>query len=77
MKEKRTKIPRCYSGCYSDEKDFLIIGGMYNNTIEDSVIKIEMNKEGVMIGKRSEYDLGYRCAFIESGFVDVWLKKKL
>ena len=40
-----TKIPRCYSGCYSDEKDFLIIGGMYNNTIEDSVIKIEMNKE--------------------------------
>ena len=71
-----TKIPRCYSGCYSDEKDFLIIGGMYNNTIEDSVIKIEMNKEGVMIGKRSEYDLGYRCAFIESGFVDVDKKEE-
>ena len=65
------RIPRCYSGCYSDENEFLIVGGMYNNTIDDSVIKVEMNKEGVMVGKRCGYELGYRCAFIESGFVDV------
>lgn len=65
------RIPRCYSGCYSDENEFLIVGGMYNNTIDDSVIKVEMNKEGVIVGKRCGYELGYRCAFIESGFVDV------
>lgn len=65
------RIPRCYSGCYSNENEFLIVGGMYNNTIDDSVIKVEMNKEGVMVGKRCGYELGYRCAFIENGFVDV------
>lgn len=71
-----TKIPRCYSGCYNDENGFLIIGGMYNNTIESSIIKMEINNEGIMIGKRSDYNIDYRCAFCESVFVDVDMKEE-